>query len=161
MGDIRFECEEDFGTEEHRCRRDDGWLGGPYTEAPYFLSCLTRVNYVSTPFETWDPELRAFFADRAPQGCRWIVHSNYFHPFAILILKHLYRECNLSKRFPIRTEHRTERAARYAICHPQLTLEKLAALLKTTVKQLERNSEAMLARREFERLDSSPLNPEP
>jgi hypothetical protein len=153
-GMLQFDRDADFGTEEHRARRDDGWMGGPFTELPYFLSCLTRVNYVRTTFETWEPALREFVQKHIPDSA-WITRSRYFHSFAILILRELYRQSELDRQYPYRAEHRTERATRFVIAHPQLSLEELASRFGTTAKQLERNSDAMLAFREFRRLQDS------
>jgi hypothetical protein len=84
--------------------------------------------------------------------CSWVAQSSYFYMFAVLILRELYRQSELGRRYPIRAEHRTEKAARFVIAHPHLPLEELARRFGTTVKQLERNSTAMLAFREYRRL---------
>lgn len=155
MNEISFERDTDFDSERHRSYREDGWLGGPNFEICYFLSCLQGVNYFRTPQTVWEPAARRFINRKARESA-WICQSSYFAPFAVLILKHLYRESDLGTRHPIRIERREERAERCAIANPKLQLMELAALLKTTVKQLERNSGVMLARREYTR-----LNPEP
>jgi hypothetical protein len=115
MPDIEFDREEEFDTREHRAYRDDGWMGGPYTEVRYFLSCLTRINYMRTPMEVWHPAAKQFISTQTPQSA-WIVQSSYFHEFAVLILKDLYRKSELGRSHPIRVEKRTERAARFVIC---------------------------------------------
>ena len=145
---LQFGPDGDFDTKEHRAYRDDGWMGGPYTELTYFLSCLTRVNYARSPFDVWDPAMRAYVAENAPESA-WITESTYFHPFALLILRELYRCSKLGKRYPIRAERRAEKAARFVIANPRLSLEDLASQFGTTVKQLKRNSNAMLALLEF------------
>lgn len=152
---LEFHREADFDTDEHRFRREDGWLGGSYVELPYFLSCLTMNNYVRTPFATWDPAVREYVRKTTPDAA-WIAASSYFHDFAVLILRELYRQSELGRQYPIRPERRPEKATRFVICHPALTLEELASQFGTTVKQLQRNSTAMLAFREYRRLSDSP-----
>jgi hypothetical protein len=152
MDDISFELDTDFDTNGHQFHREEGWLGGAFFEVPYYLSCLSRINYCRTPRETWREATRQFIAEHLPES-EWIDRSTYFETFAVLLLKHLYRNSTLHLRHPIRKELRTEWVARIAIANPKLPIEKLAKLLKTTVKQIERNSDAMLARREYARLD--------
>jgi hypothetical protein len=157
---IEFAREEDFDTERHQRYRDDGWIGGTNSEVCYFLSCLTRINYFRMPQEVWEPAAKQYINSQARDSA-WITRSNYFHQFAVLILKKLYRQSKLSQRYPIRKEHRTEKIARNVIAHADLSIDKLAILLKTTVKQIERNSSAMFAHREFHRLPPPLLTPDP
>ena len=155
MLDIAFERNEDFDTELHRSYRDDAWLAGSYAEVPYFLSCVTRTNYIKAHHNVWEQAAKEFFSNHTSESA-WITRSRCFHDFAVLILKQQYRESELGQRFPIRKESRTEWVARVAIAHSRLTIDALAKKLNTTLKQIERNSTAMLARREFAR-----PNPEP
>jgi hypothetical protein len=145
-----FASDDDFDTEWHRLRREEGWLGGPFTELRYFLSCLTRINYERTPFEVWEPAARDFISNDA-SSTGWITRSTYFPEFAVLLLRELYRQSDIGKRYPIRAETRQEKATRFALAHPNLNIEELAKRLKTTVKQLQRNSSLMLALREYQR----------
>ena len=149
---LRFDDIADFDAEEHRVGRNDGWIGGSFTELTYFLSCLTRTNYVRMPFESWDPVLREYLQRTTPVSA-WITKSPSFHKFAVLIVRELYRQSELGKQYPIRAELRREKLARSVIAHPQLSLEEPAKQFGTTVKQLERNSDAMLALRDFRRLE--------
>jgi hypothetical protein len=153
MAEISFERDEDFDTRQHQDYREDGWLGGSHTEVPYYLSCLTRKNYCQTSFETWRPAALQFITESTPESA-WISRSTYFEKFAVLILKHLYRNSRLHIRFPIRKEHREEWVTRHAIANPTLKIADLAVLLRTTVKQIERNASAMDARREYARLNA-------
>jgi hypothetical protein len=146
--DLSFENAEDFGTPAHQARRSDGWLGGPFVELPYFLSCLTRTNYYGSSPKIWEPELRQFIAKRLPQA-KWITGSSYFYEFAVLLIKDLYRCSPLGKRHPIGVEKNRDTAVRFAILHPQLSIERMAEALGTTVKQLQRNSYVHLAIREY------------
>jgi hypothetical protein len=152
---LEFGRDEDFESENHRTFRNESWFGGPYSEVPYFLSCLTRTNYVRTRNEVWQEAAKQFISSQAPES-EWITGSHYFFEFAVLILKDLYRASQLGKRHPIRNEHREERITRGVIAHAHLSIEALATQLKITVKQLNRNCIAMLAHREFRRLTAEP-----
>jgi len=151
MEEHRFDRDEDFTTEKHRQYREEGWIGGPYTEVVYLLSCLTRINYQRTPQKVWYPAAQEFISAELP-GAGWVIHSTYFAQFAVPLLRDLYRQSKLGKRFPIRAEHREERATRFALTNPALSVNEMAKALATTMKQLERNSTFNLARREFERV---------
>jgi hypothetical protein len=153
MFDIDFAHDKDFDTEQHRSYRESGWIGGPFTEVRYLLSCLTRINYFREHLEVWEPAAKEFITAHSPDSA-WITRSRYFHDFAVLILKEIYRGSELGGRHPIRKELRTERIARSVVAHVPMSVDELAILLKTTAKQLERNSIAMLAHREFRRLTS-------
>jgi hypothetical protein len=152
MVEISFDKESDFESDRHRLYREESWLGGPAFEICYFLSCLQRVNYFQTPQTDWEPAAQQFVNRNEPESA-WICQSSYFVHFAALLLKHRYRESELGKCHPIRKERREERVERFAIANAKLPLSELATLLQTTVKQIERNSDAMLARREYARLN--------
>lgn len=151
MEELRFEHDDDFATQLHHDHREDVWIGGPYTEVVYLLSCLTRVNYHRTPEKVWYPAAQEFISAHVPKAS-WITRSHYFAEFAVLLLKDLYRQNGLAKRYPIRAERREERARRFALTNPEMTVEEIAVKLKTTVKQLQRNSSLQVARVQFERL---------
>src|SRR5687768_1472312 len=157
MEELRFDRDEDFCTEKHRQYREEGWIGGPYTELVYLLSCLTRVNYHRTPQTVWYPAAQEFISDKVPKA-GWITRSHYFAEFAVLLLKDLYRQNRLAKRFPIRAERREERATRFALTNPELTIDEMAKGLKTTVKQLQRNCMFTLAQREYRLVNNQDSN---
>ena len=148
MEEFRFEHDEDFATRRHQNLREDGWMGGSHTEAKYLLSCLTRINYYDTPTEVWYPAAKEFVSANFPKA-DWIVRSTHFGEFAVLLLKDLNRQSKLGKQFPYRAERRGERAARFAMTNPDLTVDEWARRLKTTVKQLQRNSDVSLVQREY------------
>jgi len=157
MEELRFDRDEDFSTRLHQDYREDGWMGGPHTEVMYLLSCLTRTNYRRTPFDVWNRAAQEFISAKLPSA-RWTTYSTYFATFAVLMLKDLYRQSKLGKKYAVREEHREERVTRFGVTNPELTLETTADRLKTTVKQLQRNSTFMLARREYERTKSLTTN---
>jgi hypothetical protein len=153
MAEISFERDEDFNTEQHRVYREEGWVGGPDWEVCYYLSCLERTNYFQTPRVVWEAAAKQYVSLHASASA-WITRSQYFTSFAVLVLKHIYRSTPVGSSHSIRKEFRNEWVERNAIAHPKLQIAKLATLLKTTVKQIERNSGAMLARREYARLNA-------
>ncbi|MEX2172847.1 MAG: hypothetical protein WD872_00710 [Pirellulaceae bacterium] len=154
---IEFQRDVDFETEEHRSRRESGWMGGAFVELPYFLSCLTRINFERVPVEVWEPAAREFITKEASRAS-WITRSPYFQEFAVLILRECYRQSCLGHRFPIRAENRQERSTRFVLEHPHLTIEEISQRLNTTDKQLHRNSMLMLALREHDRCATAAPN---
>lgn len=152
--DLSFDVRQDFDEREHYHRRIDGWMGGPFVELPYFLSCLLRINLVKTECEEWQPKLEQFISKNLPSA-KWIVHSTYFYTFAVLLVKHFYRESELGKQYPIARETKQHKVARFAILHPHLSNGEIARRCSTTSKQVTRNCLAQLALREY-----GLLNPE-
>lgn len=146
-----FTNDEDFDTEWHRFRREEGWFGGTHVEVPYFLSCLCRTNYCGLSYEKWETELRRVIATKFSH-VDWILDSTYFYEFSLLLLKDTYRNSSLGKRHPLPKEEKRKAATRFAILRPHLSLDQMAKELGTTAKQLQRNSEVSLAIREFKRV---------
>jgi hypothetical protein len=106
------------------------------------------MDFVRTPREAWDPVCRSYLVEHDPDSA-WITRSSYFYDFAVLIFRELYRNCELGKLHPTRGESRQERFVREAIRCPKKSLAELASQLRTTEKQLQRNSMLMLALREY------------
>jgi hypothetical protein len=153
--ELRFESDGDFETDAHQTLRETAWMGGPYAELKYLLSCIERIDYWNSPFETWNTALRKFIAQQNPSAT-WILRARHFDTFAVLLMRAAYRESVLGQRFPIAPETRKHAAARFAIDHPELHVDVMAANLRTTAKQLQRNSDLQLAI-----IDYRLLNPEP
>ena len=151
--ELAFSSIDELDNELHRTIRSDVWMGGAYAELMYFLGCLTCTNYWQAPFEIWDPEVRRFIKSKVP-GASWILESQNFHSFAVLLFRNEYRRSKLGKRYPIWDETRDETRVRFVLEHPNLTIDELAVQFKTTVKQVQRNTTLMLAKREYTRLQN-------
>jgi len=155
VSDLSFSAGSDFNTREHRVLRIDGWMGGAFVELPYFLSCLTQKNFMATSREKWEPALQRFISKKLPTA-KWIFRSKCTYGFAVLLVKHLYRESDIGSRYPIAPESKRHKVARFAILNPQLSIDEVARRCETTAKQVARNCDADLALREFKRLKSEP-----
>jgi hypothetical protein len=149
--------DEDPGSPHHTMLRDECWMGGPFHEGRYFLSCATGVNEFRRNNEEFFAGFRSYIESKFPDSTVFL-ESSYWIEFFIVLLRQCYRESKIGKRYPIREERRDEKALRMLLLQPELQEADLVAAMKTTEKQVRRMSVVQLALREKNKLASKKSN---
>ena len=131
----------------HLMIRDDGWLGGPDTEAIYYLSWMKGYNAYDQSFEQNGEALRDLLRQELPQST-WLTKTRYLATFFLIWAKAEYRLSTDGQRFPIPKPSRAkeDKAIILLMENPSLTDEQIRQELNTTEKAMQRWSDYKTAR---------------
>jgi hypothetical protein len=125
-------------------------MGGEMFEGRYFLSWATGVNEFRRSHREFDADYQEFVTNTWPKSMV-LLKSTYWRQFFLVLLRDRYRESDIGKSFPIRSETKPEKALRMLLTNPMLKQPELARILNTTEKQLLRMSTLQLAFQELSR----------
>jgi hypothetical protein len=144
METLAHKFDQPIESREHQDLASTAWMGGELVSVRYWLGRLLRHNFFRESDDAVKHALRNYFAaNGCEKGSRLASDYQSWRPLATL----LQHEVELSEGCQLTKNSRLVLALQAIMANPELTDAQLAAIAKTTEKQIARMTDVFILRK--------------